>query len=78
MFGAPPNRFSLSHTRGLVACVVSCDAEVGVDAESGSRIVDVERLMPGVCSIDEQAQVCAAAPSARAERFLELWTLKEA
>lgn len=76
--GAPPIRVSLSHTRGLVACVVSRDAEVGIDVECGSRTLDVELLMPGVCSIDEQAQICAAAPSARAERFLDLWTLKEA
>jgi 4'-phosphopantetheinyl transferase len=76
--GAPPIRFSLSHTGGLVACVVSRDAEVGIDVECDLRTVDVELLMPGVCSIDEQAQVCAAAPSARAERFLDLWALKEA
>jgi 4'-phosphopantetheinyl transferase len=76
--GTPPIRFSLSHTRDLVACVVSRDAEVGVDAERNSRTMDVDQLMPSVCSIDEQAQVRAAAASARAQRFLDLWTLKEA
>ena len=32
--GTPPLRFSLSHTRGLVACVVSRSGDVGVDAET--------------------------------------------
>ncbi len=76
--GNPPIRFSLSHTHGLVACVVSRDAEVGVDAECGSRTMDVDLLMPSVCSVDEQRQISAAAPSTRAQRFLDLWTLKEA
>jgi len=34
--------------------------------------------MADVCSVAEQAYVTAGAPSAREERFLDLWTLKEA
>jgi 4'-phosphopantetheinyl transferase len=74
----PPLRFSLSHTRGLVACAVSRDGEVGVDAECRSHINDLERLMAGVCSADEYAQVRAAPAPEQLAGFLDLWSLKEA
>jgi 4'-phosphopantetheinyl transferase len=74
----PPLRFNLSHTRGLVACAVSSDAEVGVDAECRSHINDLERLMAGVCSADECAQVRAAPAPEQLAGFLDLWSLKEA
>jgi 4'-phosphopantetheinyl transferase len=74
----PPLRFSLSHTRGYVACAISRDGEVGVDVESRSQIDDLETLMGGVCSADEQGQVLAAPRSEQAARFLDLWSLKEA
>ena len=35
--GAPPLRFNLSHTTGLAACVVTRDADCGVDVESLDR-----------------------------------------
>jgi 4'-phosphopantetheinyl transferase len=75
--GTPPMRFSLSHTRGLVACIVSRRAEVGVDVESRSRPMDVDLLMREVCSADEQQQIRTAPASARADRFFDLWILKE-
>lgn len=31
--GFPPVRFSLSHTQGLVACLISLSAEAAVDVE---------------------------------------------
>jgi len=74
----PPLCFNLSHTRGLVACVVSRDGEVGVDAECRSHIKDLERLMAGVCSADEYAQVRAAPAPEQLPGFLDLWSLKEA
>jgi 4'-phosphopantetheinyl transferase len=73
-----PVRFSLTHTRGCVACAISRDAEVGIDAECRSHIDDLERLLAGVCSAGEQAQVRAAPASARTALFLDLWALKEA
>lgn len=74
----PPLRFNLSHTRGLVACAVSRDGEVGVDAECRAHINDLERLMAGVCSADERAQVRAAPATEQLAGFLDLWSLKEA
>jgi 4'-phosphopantetheinyl transferase len=75
---APPLRFNLSHTRGLVVCAVTRARDVGVD---------VEHLEPSVLDLDVAAQVFAPAeasglwalaPEERRERFFTLWTLKEA
>ena len=74
----PPLHFSLSHTRGYVACAISRDGEVGVDVECRSHINDLDTLMAGVCSADERAQICAVPPPEQAARFLDLWALKEA
>ena len=74
----PPLHFSLSHTRGHVAGAISRDGEVGVDAECRSHINDLERLMAGVCSTDERAQIRAVPQPEQVARFLDLWSLKEA
>src|SRR5205823_6502928 len=37
--GAPPLTFSLSHTRGLVACAVTHAAHIGIDVERFDRVV---------------------------------------
>jgi 4'-phosphopantetheinyl transferase len=71
----PPLHFSLSHTRGHVACAISRVGEVGVAVECRSHINDLETLMAGVCSADEHAQICAQPPPDQAVR---LWSLKEA
>src|SRR5262249_9793003 len=63
---------------GYVACAISPDAEVGVDAECRVHINDLDRLLRGVCSAEEQAQILAAPVSARTALFLDLWALKEA
>jgi 4'-phosphopantetheinyl transferase len=73
-----PVRFSLTHTRGYVACAISPDADVGIDAECRSHINELDRLLAGVCSPAEQAQVGAAPAPARTALFLDLWALKEA
>jgi 4'-phosphopantetheinyl transferase len=78
MAGAPPLRFSISHTRGHVVCAVSRHSEVGVDIQCRSQMKKMEIVMPDVCSDDEQAQIRAAEPSAQADCFLDLWSLKEA
>jgi len=74
----PPLRFSLTHTRGCVACAVSRAADIGIDAESRSHINDLGRLIEGVCSPEEQAQVLAAPVATQVPLFLDLWALKEA
>jgi 4'-phosphopantetheinyl transferase len=62
---APWIGFSLSHARGIVACAVSRDVEVGIDAECTDRRIEVEPLAREVCSAHERAQLRAAPPEAR-------------
>jgi 4'-phosphopantetheinyl transferase len=75
--GAPPLRFNLSHTAGLVACAVALDREVGVDVED----VDCDRATADIadrCFSAWEIDSLRALPApARHERFFEYWTLKE-
>ena len=70
-------RFNVSHTEGLVVCLVSWGRELGVDAESlrrERRWLDLaERFFAPA-----EARALREVPAARrALRFLEYWTLKE-
>lgn len=71
-------KFNLSHAKGLVACAVSRDYELGVDVESLQRDLDYAAFMSKVFA---QAEVFALnqmpAPEQR-RHFYSLWTLKEA
>lgn len=74
----PPFHFNLSHTDGLVALLVAREPLLGVDVEPLDRhLSDVEQLGSWL-SAAELADVMAAPPAARPERFLVYWTLKEA
>lgn len=70
-------RFNLSHTDGLVVCLVSCDREVGVDVESTSRTHRGLDVAERYFSPREAATLRATRASAQPDRFLQFWTLKE-
>jgi len=70
--------FNLSHTHGLVACVVARALEVGVDVESLVRRHPGLRLATRFFAPQEVAALRATRGALQDERFLELWTLKEA
>ncbi len=74
---ASPLRFNLSHTRGMVACLVSRDREVGVDVESCSRTGAWLALANRYFAPREAEALRAVAPVDQPRRFLEYWTLKE-
>jgi 4'-phosphopantetheinyl transferase len=76
--GTPALTFNLSHTRGLVACAVARDADIGVDVERVDRSVDVMGLAKRHFSSQELAGLAALPEERRATRFVEIWTLKEA
>ena len=73
-----PLDFNLSHTHELVACVVGRGATVGIDVERLDRLHDALALATRFFSPAEVVDLenCGGA-SARARRFIELWTLKE-
>lgn len=73
-----PLRFNLSHSGGIVACVLGETKQIGVDVERLDRPPIDPRVIQRYCSDPEQTALAALADPARHERFLELWTLKEA
>ena len=75
--GACGRRFNLSHSGGLVACVIGEALQVGVDVERLDRPPVDARVIRRYCSADEQAALADMPEPLRHERFLELWTLKE-
>jgi 4'-phosphopantetheinyl transferase len=70
--------FSLSHTRGLVACAVSLDHEIGLDVEASDRAGDGLDIAGRFFAPAELTLLRAAAPDDRPELFARIWTLKEA
>jgi 4'-phosphopantetheinyl transferase len=74
--GAPRLRFSLSHTRGIAACAVAAEIDIGFDVEDAAREAPLEvarRFAPS-----EIADLSSLPAGEREERFFVYWTLKEA
>jgi 4'-phosphopantetheinyl transferase len=74
--GFPKLRFNLTHTEGLIACVVSSNHEVGVDAEFMDATVDLD-IARNYFSQSEIEHVEKAPKEAIHEVFFDIWTLKE-
>jgi 4'-phosphopantetheinyl transferase len=70
-------RFSLTHTAGLVACL-GPPVAAGAHAESRRRPLDVMALARRYLSAVEVRDLADFPRAYRKERFLQLWTLKEA
>jgi 4'-phosphopantetheinyl transferase len=76
--GAPPLRFNLSNTRGLIACLVTLEREVGVDVEDTTRKGETVGVADRFFSPSEAAALRALPASRQRDRFFDYWTLKEA
>jgi len=76
----PPSRlrFNLTNTDGLVACVVSQDHDVGVDAEPLALADRVLEVAATVFGDDERATLARLDGATRREHAVRLWTCKEA
>ncbi|MGH9392364.1 MAG: 4'-phosphopantetheinyl transferase family protein, partial [Vicinamibacteria bacterium] len=70
-------RFNLSHTEGLVVCLVSRDREVGVDVEDRTRGGDLLDIADRFFSPFEVKALRALPPEEQMDRFFLYWTLKE-
>lgn len=70
--------FSLSHTEGCVACIVSANAAVGVDVEHISPRNALMETARAVFSPEEAETLIGLAPDDFVVRFFDYWTLKEA
>src|SRR6266403_1164813 len=65
-------------TRGMVACAVTRDADVGIDVEGTDRDVRAGDISARFFASSETAALARLAPELRTRRFFDLWTLKEA
>lgn len=72
-----PLRFNLSHTKGLVACIVAWDREIGIDVENLERPTDYVELAQRFFAPSEAAVVAGLPPERQREAFFDFWTLKE-
>jgi 4'-phosphopantetheinyl transferase len=77
MGGMMPIRFNLSHTDGLVGCIVARSADCGIDVERLDRI-DYRDLVARVLAPVEYTAWLALDEEEQRDRFTEIWTLKEA
>jgi 4'-phosphopantetheinyl transferase len=69
--------FNISHSAGLVMCVLARGRAVGVDLEDRTRRTPDPAIVTRYCSRTEADDVCAQG-DAWPDRFLRYWTLKEA
>ncbi|MEX0740944.1 MAG: 4'-phosphopantetheinyl transferase superfamily protein [Pseudohongiella sp.] len=70
--------FNLSHTDDMLVLVFTANGEPGVDIESLDRQLDAIALAERFFSGAEFQALQALPPVQRQDRFLRLWTLKEA
>ena len=64
-------------TKGLIACLVARDCDVGVDVENATRSVGFLEIADRYFSPHEVADIRSLPDSSRRKRFFEYWTLKE-
>ncbi len=70
--------FNLSHCRDWAVLAVSSAGPVGADVEQCDRSGDIDGIARRFFRRDEAAWLQSLPQSLRAEKFCELWTLKEA
>lgn len=71
-------RFNLSNSTTLVVCLITANAEVGVDIEPRTRAESILEIAPRMFSPLELFQLRSLPIEQQPERALRLWTLKEA
>jgi 4'-phosphopantetheinyl transferase len=70
--------FSVSHTRGLIVCLVARDRVVGVDTEPLNGRRSFDDIPARYFAAAEVAELATWPAETRQRRFVEYWTLKEA
>jgi 4'-phosphopantetheinyl transferase len=70
--------FNLSHTDGLIVCLLAANREIGVDVEDTTRAnIGLVEIADRYFSPTEVAELGALPEAARPDRFFDYWTLKE-
>jgi len=76
--GFPQLGFNISHTRHLVACIVTRELDCGVDVELIDRCFDLHEEHQIALAPAELARIAGVSNSERATLLCRYWTLKEA
>jgi 4'-phosphopantetheinyl transferase len=71
-----PLQFNLSHARGLTACAVALDHEIGIDVEDSRRKVEMN-IADRFFSRQESVYLGQAGKKDKQGVFFDFWTLKE-
>jgi 4'-phosphopantetheinyl transferase len=71
-------RFNLSHSDGLVFCVVALGASVGVDVERIREVAEADKIVTSYFSSREAADWRSLSSEERLQAFFRHWTRKEA
>jgi 4'-phosphopantetheinyl transferase len=74
---ALPLQFNLSHTEGLVACIVTLDNHIGIDVENLKHRNVSLKVADRFFSSLEVESLNSLKKALRRKRFLTYWTLKE-
>jgi 4'-phosphopantetheinyl transferase len=74
---APGLCFNVSHTKGLIACLISRDRQAGVDVENVARDGRLLEIADRHFDASEVRALRSLPPEERQVRFFEYWTLKE-
>ena len=77
LFPPAPLHFNISHSEGLIVCLVAAAHAVGVDTEPLARAPALLALAPRVFAPQELSDLAALPVEEQAPRALLLWTLKE-
>ena len=70
--------FNLTHTSGLVGCVVTLGNDCGIDAEALSSRHDLRGVAKRMFSVDESRELQQLKGSRQLDYFFTRWTLREA
>ncbi len=76
--GLPVLRFNIAHAAGMVACIVTRDADCGIDVEAIDQCDGHEDIAANVLSVEEIDTFDLTEKSQQAILFCRYWTLKEA
>jgi len=74
----PPLRFNLTHTNGLVACVVTLELDCGIDVEQLSARGNLMGIAEKMFAVSEQQDLMNLDGQKFLDRFFTYWTLREA
>lgn len=71
-------RFNLSHSKLLVACIITSSRDCGIDVESYGRLEDPVSITKRFFTDQEYRALLRYPAESRDRYFTKLWTLKEA